>query len=180
MQSVEPIRDKQDIQRMKRLLRRRNMRDYFMFVLGINTGLRVGDLLTLRVLDVRDRTHIVIQEQKRGKTKRFKLNSELQLEIQDYTEDMAAEEYLFPSKKTNLPITREQAYRIIKNAADQLGIDGAGTHTMRKTFGYHLYNQTKDIARLQKIFNHSAPEVTMRYLGITQDELDDLVDDFIL
>ena len=88
----------------------------------------------------------------------------------EYIADKHPNEWLFNSKKYNHPITRVQAYRIIVNACKQAGIlDNIGTHTLRKTFGYHFYKATKDIALLQYIFNHSSPAITLRYIGINQD-----------
>ena len=77
-------------------------------------------------------------------------------------------------------ITRIQAYRVLNEVAEQIGIDEVGTHTMRKTFGYHHYKQNKDVAILQDIFNHSAPSITLRYIGITDDIKDDTLKDFDL
>ena len=74
-----------------------------------------------------------------------------------------------------------QAYRILNKAAVRVGINGEiGTHTLRKTFGYHMYMKTKDVALLQELFNHSSPSVTLRYIGINQDRLDQAMDDFRL
>lgn len=64
--------------------------------------------------------------------------------------------------------------------AKEVGLTEIGTHTLRKTFGYHFYQQYKDVAVLQQIFNHSSPAVTMRYIGITQDIIDEKVDNFTL
>ena len=70
---------------------------------------------------------------------------------------------------------RQQAYKIINDAAKSIGIkDKIGTHTLRKTFGYHAYNNGYDITLIQKLFNHSTPAITLRYIGITQEELDDV------
>jgi len=95
---------------------------------------------------------------------------------------MADDEYLFQSRNgENKPITRMQAYRIINDACKQVGIkDQIGTHTLRKTFGYHHYQQYKDVAILQDIFNHSAPSVTLRYIGINDDMKDKTMQDFEL
>lgn len=82
-------------------------------------------------------------------------------------------EYLFTSQKgNNKPITTTQAYRIIVAAGTNIGLTEIGTHTMRKTFGYWHYQQFHDIAILQEIFNHSSPSITLRYIGINQDEID--------
>ncbi|MDI6508921.1 tyrosine-type recombinase/integrase, partial [Bacillus wiedmannii] len=74
--------------------------------------------------------------------------------------------------KGDKPITKVQAYRILNNCADMVGLENIGTHSMRKTFGYHYYKKTKDVAYLMTIFNHASQEVTKRYIGITQDEID--------
>ena len=76
---------------------------------------------------------------------------------------------------------RTQCYRIINNVCKKVGISyNVGTHTLRKTFGYHHYRKFKDVAILQKIFNHSSPEVTLRYIGINQDIIDESFKNFIL
>ena len=104
----------------------------------------------------------------------------LQEEIERYTEGKSPDAYLFPSQKGTNPITTTQAYRILNDAADFLGRDDIGTHTMRKTFGYHHYKRFKDVAILQEIFNHSAPSITKRYIGIRQDEINESLNDFRL
>ncbi|MDE1433721.1 tyrosine-type recombinase/integrase, partial [Bacillus licheniformis] len=75
---------------------------------------------------------------------------------------------------------RKTTYKMLKEAAEYVGLDGIGTHTMRKTFGYWHYKKFKDVALLQEIFNHSSPDVTLRYIGITQDTMDQTMDAFIL
>jgi len=180
MKEVQPIRDVNKIDEIKEVLKQRSMRDWFLFVMGINTGLRISDLLKLKVDDVRHRTHITLKEQKTGKEKRFRINPNLQETINEYTKRMNDVDYLFPSQKTGNPILRIQAYKILNNAAEQVGLSEIGTHTLRKTFGYHFYQKTKDVAMLQEIFNHSAPSVTLRYIGINQDILDRAIDDFSL
>ncbi|EZH67430.1 integrase [Bacillaceae bacterium JMAK1] len=180
MQLVEPIRNRDDIQLMKRILKRDSLRNYFLFSLGLNTGMRISDFIGLRVNDVLNRKHIEVIEKKTGKTRRFKVNFELQQDIHEYVEGMANTDYLFPSKKTKEPISRVQAYRILRKAADRAGLQSIGTHSMRKSLGYHFYNQTKDVAILQEIFNHSTPQITKRYIGIRQDEIDESLDDFYL
>lgn len=70
------------------------------------------------------------------------------------------------------------AYKILREAADYVSLDGIGTHTLRKTFGYHFYQQYKDPALLQEIFNHSSEEITLRYIGVNQDMMDRAIRDF--
>lgn len=176
MNIVQPIRDKRKIEDIKTVLLKKGYRDYILFVLGINTGLRVSDMLKLKVDDVKG-THIIIKESKTGKQKRFLINPQLGKELERYTTGMT--NYLFTSKKGG-PITRVQAYRILNHAADYCGLSEIGTHTMRKTFGYWHYQRYKDVAMLQDIFNHSAPSVTLRYIGITDDNKDETIRDFYL
>ena len=123
---------------------------------------------------------MLINEKKTGKRKRFRINEKLQKVIERYTEGMEAADYLFASKKGGNAITRVRAYQIINGAARQIGLTEIGTHTLRKTFGYHFYRKSKDVATLQMLFNHSHPQVTLRYIGINQDLMDQAVDDFSL
>jgi integrase len=179
METVQPIRELSKIRAMKNALRKSGERDYMLFCVGINTGLRISDILNLRVSDVRGKTHIHITEQKTGKDKKFKINNALKNDLEEYVCDMNDCEYLFQSHKgKNKPITRVQAYRILNDAAQRVGLSEIGTHTLRKTFGYHFYKQYKDVALLQELFNHSAPSVTLRYIGINQDIMDKAMDDF--
>lgn len=180
MKTVQPIRDLEKIEEMKEVLMKQHYRNYFLFVLGINTGLRISDLLALRVSDVRNQSHIKITEQKTGKLKRFKINSELQKHISEFTLSKDGNEFLFKSRRGNQNIKRVQAWKILNAAAEEVGLTEIGTHTLRKTFGYHFYKQYKDVALLQDIFNHSHPSVTLRYIGISQDLVDDAVDGFSL
>jgi len=180
MNLVQPIRDKQKIEEIKAILKRQSGRDCFMFTVGINTGLRISDILKLQVKDVRDKTHVTLNEQKTGKPKRFRINANLRGIIDEYITGMSDNEYLFPSRKGDKPIGRVQAYKIMNAVAAKVGLDEIGCHTMRKTFGYWFYKQTKDVAQLQEILNHSAPSVTLRYIGINQDVIDKAIDGFSL
>jgi len=181
MNKVEPIRDKAKIAELKRILREQSYRNYILFVLGINTGLRISDMLKLKVKDVRNKTHIVLKEQKTSKNKRFLINSNLRQELKDYIKGMEAEEHLFQSRiGKNKPLTRFQAYRIFSETGRKAGLDNIGCHSTRKTFGYHHYQKNKDVALLQKLFNHSSPSITLDYIGITQDIMDSSIEDFTL
>jgi len=184
MNTVEPIRDKNKINLMKKVLKNNSIRNYLLFTIGINTGLRISDLLKLKFSDVVDlkekiKDNIYIREQKTSKEKKFSLNKTVKDSIKEYLSSLDKYEldwYLFKSKKgKNKSISRIQAYDILNNAAKEVGIkDKIGTHTLRKTFGYHARIKGVGIEILQKIFNHSAPGVTMRYIGITQDEIEDV------
>ena len=182
MQFVQPIRDRKKIDQIKKLLKSQSMRNYVLFVLGINSGLRVSDLLSLNVSDVRDETghlkdRITLREQKTGKTKDFPLGKTSQKALQEYFSLHTLEDGqpLFPSKRGTGSLGRVQAYRIMNEVAENVGIkDKIGTHTLRKTFGYHAYKMGMDLSVIQKLLNHSAPSVTLNYIGITQDDLDNV------
>lgn len=178
MEFVQPIRDVEMIERMKNVLRRSGSRNYMLFVAGINSGLRISDLLTLKVGDVRNKTHISLREEKTGKERRFKVTRTLRDELDVYIDGTADDSWLFASRQGTKPITRVQAYRILNDAAKTIGIEEIGTHTLRKTFGYHMYQRKKDVALLQVIFGHSAPSITLRYIGINHDMIDEAYDDF--
>lgn len=178
MNFVQPIRDKNKLENMKDELKKNGTRDYLLFYTGLNTGLRVSDVVKLNYNDIRNadgsmKSHISIIEQKTNKLKKFPIVNGLYTELEKYTRNMNQGEYLFPSHKgTNKPISTTQAYRIISTAASHIGLEEVGTHTMRKTFGYHHYKQFHDVAMLQEIFNHSSPSITLRYIGISQDDID--------
>lgn len=180
MEYVEPIRDKKQLDNMKRYLKEKNKRDWLLFVLGINSGLRISDLLKLKVSDVKDKDRVTLREEKTGKVKDFPLSENCRKAVAEYLkgETLTADCPLFYSRKKDKagnykPISRQQAYEILTEAARAVGIkDAIGTHTLRKTFGYWAYKAGYDITRIQQLMNHSSPSVTLRYIGITKDELD--------
>ena len=156
------------------------MRDLLIFTVGTNCGLRISDILNLNVGDVRDKDYISINEKKTGKYKRFPINSKLKPMFAKFTKGRRAEEPLFLSVFNNR-MERTQCYRIVNYACRKAGLDcKIGTHILRKTFGYHHYQKFKDVAVLQKIFNHCSPQVTLRYIGIDQDMIDYSYNNFIL
>ena len=131
---------------MKQILRKHSQRDLLFFVLDINTGIKISDLLSLKVKDVRDENGIkeflIIKEIHSNEIKSFYLNKNVHVELEKYLAEyhLHVDDYFFKSQKNNLPITRQQAYRIINHAAKEAGVSGRiGTHTLRKTFGYHAY-----------------------------------------
>lgn len=176
---VEPIKNKNDLELIEIYLEKHSKRNRLIFVFGINTGLRVSDILGLNVEDVKDKNYVEIREKKTGKYKRFPLNTKLKSLIKDYlsyernkTYSLTDYEPLFLGKK-HCRLDRSQVYRFLNEACNELGIPAnVGTHTMRKSFGYHFYRKYNDIALLQKILNHSSPSITLRYIGIEQDEID--------
>lgn len=181
MKKVEPIRNNKKIKEMKGVLKRHNFRDYILFELGINSGLRISDLLQLKVKDVKNTYQISVKEKKTGKNKIFSINERVERQLNDYIVGMDREEYLFQSRKgENKPIGRVQAYRVLKKAGEEIGLNKVGTHTLRKTFGYWHYKRNQDVALLQKIFNHSSPSITLDYIGITQEEINKSTREFYI
>ena len=175
---VEPIKSKKDLQAVEHYLAQKSKRNQLIFVFGINTGLRVSDILGLNVEDVRNKTYVEIKEKKTGKYKRFPLNKKLQALIKNYLPErmqtfaLCEYEPLFLGKK-HKRLDRSQVYRFLNEACSEVGLNvNVGTHTMRKSFGFHFYKQYNDVALLQKILNHSSPAITMRYIGIAQEEID--------
>lgn len=177
--NVEPIKSKKGIDELKdALFELGGARDRFLFTFGINTGLRVSDIVPLKVGDVRGRLYTDLFEKKTGKKRRVHLFS-IQGDILEYTDGMADTDYLFPSAKGG-HISTTQAYRILVRAGDWIGRNDIGTHSMRKTFGYHYYRQTLDIATLMVMFNHSSMAVTRRYIGIENEEIAEAMKKFKL
>lgn len=179
IKDVQPIRTKEKLDDMKWSLKKWcGERDYILFLIGINTGLRVGDILKLKVTDVKKKKFVNIYEGKTNKKREINLTN-IYNELQDYIASVDSV-WLFPSRKGDKPITPTQAYRQLNKAAEMVEIESVGLHTLRKTFGYWFYKQTKDIAKLQKILNHDKPDVTLLYIGITKDEIDDSLSTFKL
>lgn len=175
MNVVQPIKDYDKLESMKRILRNKNERDYVLMLMGLYTALRISDILRVRVEDIQ-KEYFNIREKKTGKLRRIYLHPKLSKALKDYIADRESYEYLFRSREgANRPITRARAYGILRDAASEVGLESIGTHSLRKTLGYWVYKDTKDVAGLQKLFNHSSPEETLRYIGIEQDNVDELI-----
>jgi len=184
MKTVEPIRDLKKIEAIKKILLADSTfgkRNHLLFVFGINSGLRISDLLALTISDVmtngKIKSQITIIETKTGKSKTFPLNKNVIKVLEEYLTEMpdkTPETPLFKSRKGTKALSRIQAWEILSNAAQVVGIENMGTHSLRKTFGYHAHRAGYSIERLQEVFNHAAPSITKRYIGITQDEINEI------
>ncbi|MBD2866510.1 tyrosine-type recombinase/integrase [Paenibacillus oceani] len=166
MQVVQPIKDVEKIKEIQTILKKQSDRDWLLFTIGISSGLHLTDILKLKVSDVQDKTVVSLREERTGKMKSFKLTDELIHALREYNKSMDSNDYLFRSQRTGQPIKRIRVYRILNEAAKQAGLEDVGTHTMRKTYGYHVYLKTNDVMRLKELFNHSAPSVTLKYIGL--------------
>lgn len=177
MEYVEPIKDIRSINEIKKELKEQSQRDLLLFVFGINTGIRVSDLLSLKVCDVWDggeaKEFLVLAPSKNHEEQTIYLNNSVREELKIYLAEFPPQchDYLFKSKKNDLPITRQQAYRIINTAAKKVGIPGKiGTHTPRKTFGYHAYRKGIAISIIKGIYQHHSSAETLKYIGIDKTE----------
>ena len=150
-------------------------RNYILVVVGLNIPLREEDILQLKAHRF-TRTRFEITENKTMKDQRRYLNDDVQREILKYINEFEIQddEYLFQSRKKNgniqeMPITRTQAFRIMKKIGQEIGINQTfGMHSLRKTYGYHFIknarNENTAILTLKNIYNHSNPITTMRYV----------------
>ncbi|WP_433595145.1 tyrosine-type recombinase/integrase [Lysinibacillus xylanilyticus] len=183
MNFVQPIRDMDKVIDVQEFLASKNKRDELLFCFGIYTGLRISDILRVKKSDVYNKDVLYVTEIKTKKSRkksrkvtskrRIPIVPELKRMINAYGKELRDEEYLFKSRQgRNQPITRVRAYDILREAAFACGLSEIGTHTLRKTFGYHIYMDTKDVALLQDIFGHSAPYITLKYIGVNQDAID--------
>ncbi len=188
MNKAQPIKNQNDLEQFKNyyLKVKPNIRNHALMTLGLNTALRISDVLALCWEDVYDFSedkicsHIEIVEQKTKKKSVIYINNSIRKVLARYKECMekrgliSPQQYLFLSQKKT-PLSREQAWRIIKTAAKNCGITGTiSPHSMRKTFGYQAWKQGISPAMLMDVFNHSSFDITRRYLGIEQDDRDEV------
>ncbi|WP_455795940.1 tyrosine-type recombinase/integrase [Clostridium butyricum] len=119
-----------------------------------------------------------LKEKKTGKRNLIEINPLLRKVYKEYCLEMDDEDYLMRKSNINKSISRNRAWRIMKDIGDRFGVENLGTHTLRKTFGFHYYKQTGDIATLMQMFNHSKESITLKYIGITQDKMNKARRDF--
>lgn len=186
MEFVEPIRSTKKIAQIKNLLKAQaRYRDLLLFVVGINAALRVSDLLSLEVGDFLDpdgrvRPRFWLREEKRGKRHEVTLNQSIREALDLYRAAYPAVEadpahFVFFNTRTHdytQPISRAMAWKLIAAICQDAGLSGRyGTHSLRKTWGYHARLNGVDLALIMHKLNHSDLAYTKRYLGITDDEL---------
>ncbi|MGV1197799.1 tyrosine-type recombinase/integrase [Enterococcus casseliflavus] len=183
MINVKPIKNKETLIQFGEELQKgkHGKRDYLIMAIGVKIGLRISDILNLKVSDVKNKTQTEIIEIKTGKKRTLHLKS-LTSNIIDYlnTEHSAESEWLFPSPTdSSRHLASHQYYKILQKIADNLGLDYIGTHTLRKTFSYFFLKKNKgDIVTLMKILNHSSQAVTLRYAGIEEEDIKAKLEDF--
>ena len=193
MKITQPIRDIAELKEIKRYYRevKPNKRNSLLVVCGLNTALRISDILKLRWKDVYNenllsfKSHIDVKEQKTGKKTTVFINKNLKEAFASFLKDIIAkkgklcevmEQFIFLGQKsTDKPISRIQAFRIISEAAKKCLLSHkVSCHSLRKTFGYHAWKKGVSPALLTSIYNHSSYKITTRYLGIEQDDRDEV------
>lgn len=188
MSTTQPIRDPEKLLAFKEYYWKRhpNARNHALCILCLNTALRITDVLHLKWGDIYDfaresfHSHILVTEKKTGKSNMVVLNSAARETLSFYMKSLtpvpSSQTCLFPSRKgQNQPLSRYQAFRIVKGAAENVGLDQhISCHSLRKTFGYYAWQQGTPPALLMNIYNHSSYQITKRYLGIEQDDKDNV------
>lgn len=192
MSTTQPIKNIEKLELFEEYYKqvKINHRNYTMIVIGLNTALRISDILQLTYGDVFDfqkqewKKHIVIKEQKTGKTNRIYINKEVKETLELYSNYTlhTAKDWLFKSQMSDTkPLSRYQAFRIVKAAASYAGLDTSiSCHSLRKTFGYHAWKQGTPPALLMDIYNHSSYRITKHYLCIDQDDKDEVFEQICL
>lgn len=192
MSACEAIKSKSDIQSVEDFILRHYGTHYAdMWRLGINVALRVSDMLGITMDVAAESTNsgfLIIRESKtqhKNKERRvIKLNSTAMRVLRDRLDEKPEDVFLFQSHSRNMkdrvaPLTRQGVYEAFREAGRAVGVR-MGTHTMRKTRGYMMHQAGIPIEMICKMFNHSHPAVTMRYIGLTQQAIDKTYDDIEL
>ena len=168
MNWVAPIKDEETLKRFGETLKEVDYKYYIMFELGVGTGLQLQDILSFKNKDVTDKKEITVEIGTKNIKNTFKISDDLQKIIYDFTEGKDPDAYLIyghQGKEKEKPVSREQAYRVLRAAGHKIGLSSIGAQTMRKTFAWKYYKETGDIYYLQNLFNHASPSITYRFIG---------------
>lgn len=176
MSQVYPIKDKRKIKAIRRYLINSNrLRDWIMVSIGIFTGLRISDILQLKVKDIKNKDYLKLKQKKTKKSKKIIINNQLKSDLKEFIKGKKDNEYLIRTTvkengvTVNEPISPTQAYRIIKDIQYKLKIkENLGTHSLRKTYAYNLYKEN-DISVVQKSLDHVSQADTLRYIGVEEE-----------
>lgn len=182
MITVEAVKTKEEIQHVEELLRKHGGELYGdLWRIGVNLSLRISDLLSLTFDDIQD-GHLSIKEGKTGKKRTIRVNRTAQALIDKRKASHSNHTYLFEvetNRAKGKAISRETVARKFKEIGEIVGVK-LGTHSMRKSRGWAMYSDGQPIEKIAMVLNHATPAVTMRYLGITGEEVLQTYDEYEL
>ncbi len=180
--TTQPIKSKKKINELLTYLRGQSERNYMLAKVQLNTARRISDIVKLKVSDFFDENMqikkiITIEERKTNKNIMIAINNTLENALKSYVRNfkLLHSDYLFQSRKgLNRPITTTQVHRIFNEAGKALNINNFGTHSLRKSWGYFCYKETKNIGLIMNALNHSSEKISLKYIGITQNDIDEM------
>ncbi len=182
---ANPIKQPGKVLDIQDYLRKQNERDYVLFVLGVATGYRAGDLVSLQVRDVKAALragYFRIMEGKKANSKNIRkcnmkpreviIVSKLERILKNYIKDKEDFEYMFPSRKGSYDhIGVPRVSNILKKAGEAFGLDNITAHSMRKTYAYCIFVESDyNIIVVKEMLGHSSIEETKRYLGLDRED----------
>lgn len=158
------------------LERDREKRFLLLIALGVYTGLRISDVLKLRWNQMLDAEKLIIEEQKTGKKRTIEINENLSRIVSQEYEGQEPEEFIFVNRFGSNAISVQYVNRKLKEIFDFYDIKGNySSHFMRKTLGRRVWESNncsdKSLVLLSSLFNHSSTSVTRIYLGIRDEEI---------
>ena len=192
MQEVEAVKTSAQRQQVEAHLAGQGTLYADIWKVGVNTALRISDLLSLTMNDVRSldaaQPSLQIKEQKTDKLRKIVVNQSAWGVMQQRLADHPDHVWLFQSDAANRnrreppkPINRRSVSRVFERVGQKVAPKVAlGTHSMRKTRGYAMHKAGRSIESIAKVLNHSSPAVTMRYIGLVQQDIDESYTDFEL
>lgn len=165
---------------IRNLYNKKNYKMSLLISFGAFWGLRISDILKLKWSQVYNLDEFALVEQKTGKNREIKINSQLRRHIVDCYKNInprTLDEYIFTSQKgTVFSIQRINVLLKEMKVMYNLKIKNFSSHSLRKCFGREIFNRSGEnaelaIVKLSQLFNHSSTSITRRYLGISQKEL---------
>lgn len=188
MKTAEPLRNKKDVDKLKKYFYERGeYRNYLLITIGLNTALRISDILNLKWKDIYDfnrrriKKHIEVVEKKTGKQQRIYVNKNVKEAIKLFISKNGIKgDFIFTGKNKDTPLDRTYIHKLLKKVCLETGIPNISCHSLRKTFGYQAWKKGVPPAVLMSIYNHSSYAVTKRYLCINQDDKDDVYKNVVL
>ena len=166
MNWVSPIKDDETLEKFKQELRKVDDKYYILFEIGVGTGLQLQEILKFRNKDIRDKDTIEACIGTKNIRRTFNIPRDLKEIIREFTEGKDPDAFLIQGHaSSSTALSREQAYRVFKGVAKNMGLNSIGAQTMRKTFAWRYYKATNDIYYLQNLLNHASPSITYRYIG---------------